>query len=550
MLSDAQIAREAKPQRIEKIAEKLGYTEDEIECFGHFKAKVPSAKTAKGKLILVTAMNPTPLGEGKTTVAIGLADGMNLIGKNTALALREPSLGPVFGIKGGACGGGYSQVLPMEEINLHFNGDFHAITSANNLLSSLIDNHIHQGNALKIKEVIWRRCLDLNDRALRVVEVGLGGKANGVPRTDGFTITAASEIMAVLCLSTSLSDLKKRLGDIVIGYNENEKEITARDLHAENAMCVLLKEAIKPNLVQTIGGTPAFVHGGPFANIAHGCNSVLATKTALSKCDYTVTEAGFGAELGGEKFLDIKCRAADIKPSCVVLVVTLRSIKYNGGVPKEQTGEENISALASGFANVKRHLKNLAGFNQRVVVAINRFPKDTEAEIDKIKQLCAQCGASAVVTTGFKDGGKGAVELAETVAGLCDKPAPNINFTYSLNDAVETKIEKVAKNIYGAASVSYSSLALEHLEKIKSNPEYTAYPVCIAKTQYSFSTNDKALGAPENFDFEVQDIIPRAGARFLVVVSGKILLMPGLPSSPNTERITIDENTGVVDGLM
>jgi formate--tetrahydrofolate ligase len=551
MLSDAQIAREAKPKRIEEIAEKLGYSSEQIECFGHFKAKVPAcADKAKGKLILVTAMNPTPLGEGKTTVAIGLADGLNLIGKNAALALREPSLGPVFGIKGGACGGGYAQVLPMEDINLHFNGDFHAITSANNLLSSLIDNHIHQGNALNIKEVIWRRCLDLNDRALRVVEVALGGKANGMPREDGFTITAASEIMAVLCLSNSLSDLKKRLGDIAVGYDADGKEIHARDFKAEESMTVLLKEALKPNLVQSIEGTPAFVHGGPFANIAHGCNSVLATKTALSKSDYVVTEAGFGAELGGEKFLDIKCRTASLKPSCVVLVATCRSIKYNGGVPKEQTGEENLEALTVGFANVKRHLKNLTSFNQRVIVAINRFPKDTQREIETVKSLCAECGAQAVVTTGFADGGKGAAALAQAVVGLCEKPAPEINYAYSLDDEIELKIQKLAKNIYGAASVSYSDTAREHLKKIKANPAYRNYPVCVAKTQYSFSTNDKALGAPDGFDFEVQDVLPKAGARFLVAVSGKILLMPGLPASPNTDRITIDENTGVVDGLM
>lgn len=551
MLSDARIAREAKLQRIEKVAEKLGYSPDEIECFGHYKAKVPvDLSGQKGKLILVTAMNPTPLGEGKTTVGIGLADGMNLIGKQTVLALREPSLGPVFGIKGGACGGGYSQVVPMEDINLHFTGDFHAITSANNLLSSLIDNHIHQGNALKIKEVVWRRCLDLNDRALREVEVGLGGKFNGVPRLDGFTITAASEIMAILCLATSLDDLKYRLGNILIGYNEDGDEIRARDLRAEESMTVLLKEAIKPNLVQTIGGTPALVHGGPFANIAHGCNSILATKTALARSEYVVTEAGFGAELGGEKFLDIKCRLAGIKPSAVVVVVTARSIKYNGGVPKEQTKEENEAALRLGFKNVRRHLDNMHRYGMRTIVAINRFPFDSGGEINLIKELCKQAGSTAIPTTGFSDGGKGAVKLAEAVAALCEDAAPDIKFAYPLTASPEEKIEAVAKKIYGATDVVYSEEAKRHLAKIKLNPEYAEYPICIAKTQYSFSCDEKALGAPDNFTFEIKDVIARAGAGFLVVISGKILLMPGLPSSPNTDRITIDTATGVIDGLM
>lgn len=551
MLSDAQIAREAKPLKIGVIARKLGYSEDEIECFGHFKAKIPvDLGKRKGKLILVTAMSPTPLGEGKTTMSIGLADGLNLLGKNAVLALREPSLGPVFGIKGGACGGGYSQVIPMEDINLHFTGDFHAITSANNLLSALIDNHIHQGNALNIKEVIWRRCLDLNDRALREVEVALGGKFNGIPRLDGFTITAASEIMAVLCLATSLKNLKERLANIVIGYDFDGKEIHARDLHAEEAMTVLLKEAIKPNLVQTLEGTPALVHGGPFANIAHGCNSILATKTALARSAYVVTEAGFGAELGGEKFLDIKCRMADMKPDCVVLVVTARSVKYNGGVKKEDAFLENLDAIKSGFSNVRRHLRNIKGFGQNVVVAINRFYADTDAEIALIEKLCAAENAKAVVVTSFVDGGKGATDLAEEVVRLCEIPSGALNYTYSLNQSVEEKIKAVATCIYGANKVEYSALALEHLEKIKLNEDYLSYPVCIAKTQYSFSTDEKALGAPDDFTFEVKDVIPRAGAGFLVVVSGKILLMPGLNASPNTERITIDSETGIVDGLM
>ena len=551
MLSDVEIARQAKPVPIAEIAHKLGYTDDDIELYGKYKAKVPvSTKKSKAKLILVTAMNPTPLGEGKTTMSISLADGMNLLGKNAVLALREPSLGPVFGIKGGACGGGYAQIIPMEDINLHFTGDFHAITSANNLLSALIDNHIHFGNKLGIKEVIWRRCLDLNDRALRVVEVGLGGKANGVPRTDGFTITAASEIMAILCLATSFADLKRRLGNIVIGYNADGGEIRARDLNAQESMAVLLKDAVKPNLVQTLEGTPAYVHGGPFANIAHGCNSILATRAAMAHGDYVVTEAGFGAELGGEKFLDIKCRKADLEPDCVVLVVTARSLKFNGGVPKEDAQKENLEALEKGFSNVKRHLNNLKGFNQRVVVAINRFHTDTDAELDLLKKLCAECGAVAELCEGFAKGGKGAIDLAKRVIDTIGDDPRDVNFTYPLDASTRDKIAAVAQKIYGAGEIVYSPLALEHLAKIDANPEYANYPVCIAKTQYSFSCDEKALGAPDGFTFEVQDVIPRAGAEFLVVVSGKILLMPGLGASPNTERITIDSETGEINGLM
>ena len=495
-------------------------------------------------------MNPTPLGEGKTTVSIGLADGMRRLGENVCLALREPSLGPVFGIKGGACGGGYAQVIPMEDINLHFTGDFHAVTSANNLLSALIDNHIKFGNALGIKEVIWRRCLDLNDRALRVVQVGLGGSVNGVPREDGFVITAASEIMAVLCLASSLGDLKRQLGNIVIGYGEDGEEIRARDLRAEESMTVLLRDALRPNLVQTLEGTPAFVHGGPFANIAHGCNSVIATRAAMQHADYVVTEAGFGAELGGEKFLDIKCRKAGLTPSCVVLVVTARSLKFNGGVPKAEASKENVAALRKGFDNVKRHLNNLKRFSQRVVVAINRFTADTDAELDALAALCRECGADAVVTEGFAQGGKGAEALARKVVELCAHPSPALTFAYPDDAPVEEKIAAVANGIYGASSVSWSEEALAHLQKIKSNPEYARYPVCIAKTQYSFSCDEKALGAPEGFDFLVRDVIPRAGAEFIVVIGGNMLLMPGLGASPNTDRITIDTDTGEIDGLM
>lgn len=551
MLSDVEIARNAKPLPIGAIAKKLGYSDDETECYGKYKAKVPLTEGSKrAKLVLVTAMNPTPLGEGKTTVSISLADGMRRIGLNACLALREPSLGPVFGIKGGACGGGYAQIIPMEDINLHFTGDFHAITSANNLLSALIDNHIRFGNALGIKEIIWRRCLDLNDRALRVVEVGLGGPANGVPRTDGFVITAASEIMAVLCLATSLSDLKRRLGNIVIGYDAEGKEVRARALRAEESMTVLLRDALRPNLVQTLEGTPAYVHGGPFANIAHGCNSILATRAALTHADYVVTEAGFGAELGGEKFLDIKCRKAGISPDCVVLVVTARSLKFNGGVPKQNAAEENVPALIKGFDNVKRHLSNLKRFGQRVVVAINRFAADTDAELETLSALCRENGADAVLCEGFSKGGAGAEALAEKVAEVCALPDTGINFAYADTDSVREKIEAVARKVYGAESVSYSPLALEHLGKIESNPEYARYPVCMAKTQYSFSCDEKALGAPVGFDFEVRDVIPRAGAEFIVVIGGSMLLMPGLGASPNTDRITIDTDTGEINGLM
>lgn len=551
MLSDVEIARNATPIPVTEIAAKLGYAADDLECYGKYKAKVPLAEgNKKAKLVLVTAMNPTPLGEGKTTVSISLADGMRREGMNACLALREPSLGPVFGIKGGACGGGYAQIIPMEDINLHFTGDFHAITSANNLLSALIDNHIKFGNALGIKEVIWRRCLDLNDRALRVVEVGLGGSANGVPRTDGFVITAASEIMAVLCLSSSLADLKRRLGNIVVGYGADGREIRARDLRAEESMTVLLRDALRPNLVQTLEGTPAYVHGGPFANIAHGCNSILATRAALTHADYLVTEAGFGAELGGEKFLDIKCRKAGLSPDCIVLVVTARSLKFNGGVPKEHASEENVEALKRGFSNVKRHLNNLKRFGSRVVVAINRFAADTDAELDALAALCRECGAEAVLTEGFAKGGEGARTLARKVAEMCSLENNGVNYAYADDDPVRAKIAAVAQGVYGATNVTYSPLALEHLAKIESNPEYARFPVCIAKTQYSFSCDEKALGAPEDFVFEVRDVIPRAGAEFIVVIGGNMLLMPGLGASPNTDRITIDTETGEINGLM
>ncbi len=550
MLSDAVIARQAKPQKIVEIAKKLGFTADQIENFGHYKAKITPELTAnRGKMVLVTAMSPTPLGEGKTTMSIGLADALTSLGKNACLALREPSLGPVFGIKGGACGGGYAQVVPMEDINLHFTGDFHALTSANNLLSALIDNHIYQGNELGIKEVIWSRCLDLNDRALRSINVGVGGGVNGVPRSDGFVITAASEMMAILCLSTSLVDLKRRIGNIVIAYGEGNKPIFVKDLGGADSLVALLKGAIMPNLVQTLEGTPAIVHGGPFANIAHGCNTIVATKTALSRSDYVITEAGFGAELGAEKFLDIKCRVAGIAPSCTVLVVTARSIKYNGGVPQAECASENLEAIKVGFSNVKKHIRNLHKFNQKVVVAINRFYADTDKEIALINELCVECGSKAIEVTSFAEGGKGAVALAEAVIDICNKPTEPINFTYPLTASIKDKISAIACNIYGAREVVYSPKAEEQIAILSANKAFSEYPVCIAKTQYSFSTDAKALGSADGFVFEIQDVKPRGGAEFLVVTSGKMLLMPGLPKSPNTDRITIDDN-GIVDNLM
>lgn len=493
-------------------------------------------------------MNPTPFGEGKTTMSIALADGLRRLGKKSCLALREPSLGPVFGIKGGACGGGYAQVVPMEDINLHFNGDFHAITSANNLLSALIDNHIMQGNRLDIQEVVWRRCIDLNDRALRNVEVAVGGGTNGIPRKDGFTITAASEIMAILCLSDSLNDLKNRLDRIVIGYNSKGEEIHAADLKASGAMAALLKEAIKPNLVQTLEGTPAFIHGGPFANIAHGCNSVIATKTALSRSEYTVTEAGFGAELGGEKFINIKCRLSGLKPSCCVLVATARSIKYNAGIAVDEAKTENLEAVQKGFCNIAKHIDNLRKLGQNIVVAVNKFYTDTQAELDLIKALCAEKGIKACIVTAFTDGSNGAVALAEEVIKEAEKPS-QINFTYENEDKIQDKIEKIVKNIYGAKNVIYSEEAKKQLDKIEENEKYRSFPVCIAKTQYSFSADATNLGAPSGFDFEVRELLVRGGAGFIVAVCGKILLMPGLSASPNAERISIDGD-GNISGLM
>jgi formate--tetrahydrofolate ligase len=549
MKTDVEIARSVQMKAISDIAERLGLNQEDIESYGRYKAKINlHDKEQKGNLVLVTAMNPTRYGEGKTTVSIGLADALSLLGKRCCLALREPSLGPVFGIKGGACGGGYSQVVPMEDINLHFTGDFHAITSANNLLSALIDNHIKQGNSLGIANVVWKRCIDLNDRALREIRVSLGGDINGVPRNDGFVITAASEIMAVLCLSSSISDLKERLSKIVIGYDLSGEEITVRDLKAQEAMTILLKEALKPNLVQTLEGTPAIVHGGPFANIAHGCNSIVATRTALAHSEYTITEAGFGAELGGEKFFDIKCRLGNLSPRCAVLVATVRSIKFNAGVEDSQIKEENLEALKAGFENVRTHLENLTSvFKMPAVVAINRFASDTDAEITLIKTLCAELGVKAIPVTCFADGGKGATELAKEVTALCQQKT-NLEYAYELTDTLKTKIEKIAKKVYRAGSVSFSEEALQQIKIIEENFAYRTLPVCIAKSQYSFSSDANALGSPKGFDFSVREVIVRAGAGFVLAVCTNILLMPGLSASPNAERMSIDGD-GNIFGL-
>ncbi|MFW5780257.1 MAG: formate--tetrahydrofolate ligase [Bacillota bacterium] len=551
MLSDVEIARNNTMKPIAEIAKKLNLKIQDIETYGDHKAKINTLDEKPfGKLVLITAMSPTRMGEGKTTISIGLADGLSQLGKKTCLALREPSLGPIFGIKGGACGGGYSQVVPMEDINLHFTGDFHAIAAANNLLSALIDNHIKQGNQLGIAQVIWKRCIDLNDRALREIKVAMGGDKTGVPRNDGFVITAASEIMAILCLSTSLDDLKNRLASIVVGYDMSGEEITVRDLKGQDAMTILLKDAIKPNLVQTLEGTPAIVHGGPFANIAHGCNSILATKTALSNSEYTVTEAGFGAELGGEKFIDIKCRVANMKPDCAVLVTTLRSIKYNAGVASEQMTKENPQAIKKGFINVKTHIENLKNvFKIQPVVAINRFSFDTKNEIELLKKLCKELDTPAIETTCFADGGKGSKKLAEKVVEICEKSSNKIDYAYDLEDSLKKKIEKIAIKVYRAGRVEFTQEASQQMEKIEENHKYRKFPVCIAKTQFSFSCDQTALGCPKGFDFTVKEIEVKAGAGFILALCNNVLLMPGLPQSPNSERMTINSE-GQISGLM
>ena len=549
-MEDIEIARNTKLEDINVIARKLN-VEDDIEQYGKHKAKISlevmkKLKSKKnGKLILMTAINPTPLGEGKTTMAIGLADGMNKIGKNAVLALREPSLGPVFGIKGGATGGGHSQIAPMEDINLHFTGDIHAITAANNLLSAIIDNHIYFGNELNIEKVVWKRCLDLNDRQLRKVNTGLSGEKNIVPREDGFDISVASEIMAILCLATDIKDLKRRIGNIIIGYNKLGMPITAKDLKADGALTVLLKEAIKPNLVQSLEKTPAIVHGGPFANIAHGCNSIIATKMALKLADYVVTEAGFGADLGAEKFLDIKCRKAELKPDVVVCVATMKALKYHGGVAKEEVQNENIVALERGINNLFKHIDNLQNvYGLNVIVAINKYTYDTEKEINYLKEKLQEKGIELSLVESWEKGGEGATDLAEKVVKLAEKEH-KFKYAYELNEIIKNKIEDVAKKIYGAESVEFSEEAEKEIEKIE-KLGYGNMPVCIAKTQYSLSDDQKNLECNEPFSIHIREIHLRAGAEFVVAIAGKIMTMPGLPKMPAAEKIDLDEDGNIV----
>ena len=552
-MTDIEIAKSVELKKIAEIAKEIDISEDELEMYGKYKAKISSEVNEKlknkkdGKLILVTAMSPTPLGEGKTTISISIADGLRKIGKKSILALREPSLGPVFGIKGGATGGGHAQVAPMEDINLHFTGDIHAITSANNLLSAMIDNHIYHGNELEIEKVVWKRCVDLNDRQLRIVNTGLSGESKIVPRQDSFDITVASEVMAILCLATDIDDLKAKLGNILIGYNKNGEPIYARALKAEGSMAVLLKDAIKPNLVQTLENTPAIIHGGPFANIAHGCNSVIATKMALKLADFCITEAGFGADLGAEKFLDIKCRKANLKPDAVVCVATIKALKYNGGVPKENVKEENMQALSIGMANLYKHISNLYDkFGLNVIVAINKYNTDTEQEIDFVKNELAKRGILSSVVESWAKGGDGAIDIATQLVELVEKEE-DFRYIYEANDSIEEKINKVATKIYGASKVVYSDEALANIKKIE-KLGYFGLPVCIAKTQYSFSDDAKKLNAPENFEFNIRDVELKAGAGFVVVLAGKIMTMPGLPKVPAAESIDIDEN-GVIIGI-
>ena len=556
MKTDIQIAHEANMLHIKDVAASIGISEDELEFYGKYKAKLSDELTKRvennkdGKLVLVTAINPTPAGEGKTTTSIGLGMAMKKIGKSTIIALREPSLGPVFGVKGGAAGGGYSQVVPMEDINLHFTGDFHAITAANNLLCAMIDNHLQQGNALGIDErrILFARVTDTNDRALRNIIVGLGGKTNGVPREDHFTITVASEVMAILCLASDISDLKERLGNILVAYKYDGSPVYCRDLKANGSMAALLKDALKPNLVQTLENTPAIIHGGPFANIAHGCNSVRATKLALKLCDYTITEAGFGADLGAEKFLDIKCRKAGISPDAVVIVATVRALKYNGGVPKTELKAENLDALKAGAVNLEAHIDNIHKFGLPVVVAINKFDTDTDAEIAYVREICEKKGVRLALSEVFAKGGDGGVELANAVVAACEEPS-SFKFMYEDDATIPEKIEAIAKNIYGADGVIIESAAKKQLSDILAlSPEYSKLPVCMAKTQYSLSDDATKLGRPSGFSITVREIKLSAGAGFIVVLTGSIMTMPGLPKVPAANNIDIDEN-GNITGL-
>ena len=553
-LSDIEIAQGAKMLPITAIADSLGISEDMVEPYGKYKAKLDLSLTKgdgkQGKLILVTAITPTPAGEGKTTTTIGLADGLRRLGKKTVVALREPSLGPVFGIKGGAAGGGYAQVVPMEDINLHFTGDFHAIGAANNLLAAMLDNHIYQGNRLNIdpRRITWKRCVDMNDRQLRFVTDGLGGRVNGVPREDGFDITVASEIMAVFCLASSIEDLKARLSRIVVAYTYDEKPVTAGELGAVGAMTALLKDAIKPNLVQTLEGTPALVHGGPFANIAHGCNSVIATKLALALGDYAITEAGFGADLGAEKFLDIKCRMAGLVPSAVVVVATVRALKMHGGVPKTELSGENLEALAKGLPNLLRHVKNMKEvYKLPCVVAVNRFPTDTDAEIALVIEKCKELGVNVALSTVWAEGGKGGEELAREVVRLCEEEKGDFTFSYELDTTIPEKIDAIVRKVYGGEGVVLTPQAKKQLLTLETHG-FGSLPVCMAKTQYSFSDDATKLGAPEGFTVTVRNLKVSAGAGFVVALTGDIMTMPGLPKVPSAEKIDVDEN-GKITGL-
>ena len=554
-LTDIEIAQRCEMKPITEIAKTAHVDEKYIEQYGKYKAKVDlsllnESSKKDGKLVLVTAITPTPAGEGKTTTTIGLADGLKRIGKDVTVALREPSLGPVFGIKGGAAGGGYAQVVPMEDINLHFTGDFHAIGAANNLLAAMLDNHIHQGNQLGIdtRKITWKRAVDMNDRQLRFITDGLGGRVNGVPREDGFDITVASEIMAVFCLASSITDLKERLSRIIVGYTYDDKPVTAGDLKAVGAMTALLKDALKPNLVQTLEGTPAFVHGGPFANIAHGCNSVIATKMAMKMGDYAITEAGFGADLGAEKFLDIKCRMAGLTPSAVVVVATIRALKMHGGLAKTQLSEENLEALEKGIPNLLRHVSNIKNvYKLPCVVAVNRFPTDTQNEVDFIIEKCRELGVNTVLSNVWAEGGKGGEELAREVVRLCEEEKGDFTFSYELDCSIEAKIESVVKKVYGGAGINILPAAKKQIAQLASLG-FDKCPVCIAKTQYSFSDDPTLLGAPENFTVTVKNVKVSAGAGFIVVLTGDIMTMPGLPKVPAAEKIDVDEN-GKISGL-
>lgn len=554
-LTDIEIANQAKLLPIEEVAAEVGIDSEHLIPYGKTKAKVDLnnlsdlSQKSDGKLILVTAITPTPAGEGKTTTSVGLADGLRHIGKKAIIALREPSLGPVFGVKGGAAGGGYAQVVPMEDINLHFTGDFHAIGAANNLLAAMLDNHIHHGNRLGIdtRRITWKRVVDMNDRQLRYIVNGLHGKVNGTPREDGYDITVASEVMAILCLATDIVDLKERLRKIIVGYSYEGNPVTAGDLKAEGAMAALLKDAIKPNLVQTLEQTPAFIHGGPFANIAHGCNSILATKLALKYADYTITEAGFGADLGAEKFIDIKCRMGGLKPDAVVLVATIRALKMHGGVPKAELNQENVEAVLKGLPNLERHLSNIQEvFGLPVVVAINKFPLDTQAELDAVEKACKEKGVSVVLSDVWANGGAGGADLAREVVKLAEQPN-NFSFVYDLEDSIETKLTKIVQKIYGGTGVELTPAAKREMKELE-RLGFGNYPICMAKTQYSFSDNAKLLGAPSDFVITIRNLKVSAGAGFIVALTGEIMTMPGLPKEPAAERIDVDEH-GNISGL-